>query len=413
MSAPWFEDVCVVDVSAGRISDPQAVAIEGGRIVAFAPTAPRDAETIEGDGKFLAPGLIDTHVHFFLAGNATPLETYLRSSDEEKLATAESNASTALASGITTMRDCGAPAPLMAELRARLRRSPEIGPDVISCGAPLTRPRGHLHFFGEAVSTTENARAAVLRQLRGGNEFIKLIASGGGLTPHTDPADADLALPLMQEATGVAHSQGASVAAHCHATESILRALTAGVDVIEHASFVTREGRRFEPQIACRLRSAGAVVNPTVIGALRSAAEFRRVGQASNPADVSAIARLEGRLTNTARFRELGLKIVAGTDAGVTGTGFDSLVDELLAYQSVGFSAAEALRCATSDAAEYLGLGQRGQVLTGWRADLVLLEENPLADLRALRCPAFVMKGGRVVARGERVAPRLAVQSQG
>ena len=121
--------------------------------------------------------------------------------------------------------------------------------------------------------------------------------------------------------------------------------------------------------------------------------------------DSSAVARLEGRLTNAARFRELGMKIVAGTDAGVTNTGFESLVDELLAYTRVGFSNTEALRTATCAAAEHLGLGQRGQVRTGWQADLLLLAENPLTDLEALRQPVLVMKSGRVVvASGQRTA---------
>src|SRR5581483_8319668 len=266
MSTVWFQEVRVVEVAAGRVTAPQAVAVEDGRIAEIAAAPPRDAAVIKGAGRFLAPGLIDAHVHFFLAGNATPLETYLGSSEEVRLAIAEQNARLALASGITTMRDCGAPAAPMAELRARLRRAPELGPHVVSCGAPLTRPRGHLHYFGEEVSTTAEVRAAVLRQLQGGNEFIKLIASGGGLTPNTDPAAADLAQPLMSEAVGVAHAQGAAVAAHCHATESMERALVAGVDVIEHASFVTRDGHRFDDAIACRLRSAGIVVDPTVVG---------------------------------------------------------------------------------------------------------------------------------------------------
>jgi imidazolonepropionase-like amidohydrolase len=89
---------------------------------------------------------------------------------------------------------------------------------------------------------------------------------------------------------------------------------------------------------------------------------------------------------------------VAGTDAGVTNTGFNSLVDELLAYVSVGFSCAEALRTATSDASEYLHLGAMGQVREGFRADLLLVSENPLVDLTTLREPQLVMKSGRVVA---------------
>lgn len=393
----WITGAQVVDVAAGSVSPPQAIAVTDGRIAAFAPSAPAGAETIDAGGLFAAPGLIDAHVHFFLAGDATPLRTFVASSDEQRLATAEHNARLALQSGITTMRDCGAPAGLMSELRARVARDPARGPHLVTCGAPLTRKAGHLHFFGEEVATTLEVRSAVARQLEAGNEFIKLITSGGGLTPGTDPAEADLPEPLIAEAVTVAHANSAPVAAHCHATESIVRALEAGVDVIEHASFITRTGYAFDADIACRLRDAGTIVSPTVMGALRSAAEFRKMGQGHNRADITAIERLEGRLKNSGRFRELGMKIVAGTDAGVTNTGFDALVEELLAYASVGFSHAEALRTATCDAADYLRLGRCGQLREGFQADLVLLRGNPMVDLAALRAPLLVMKSGEVM----------------
>ena len=398
MSDPlWFTGVRIIDVIAGRTSERQSIAVEDGTIAAISLNPPIDADHIPVDGLFMAPGLIDAHVHFFLAGDVSPAQTFFLSSDEQKLATAESNARIALESGITTMRDCGAPAALMAEFRARIARNAIPAPNVVSCGAPLTRPSGHLHFLGEQVRCEQDVCNAVHRQLSSGHEFIKLIASGGGLTPDTDPAEADLAEDLMRTAVEMAHRSGATVAAHCHATESIRRAVDVGVDVIEHASFVTRQGYFYDAPLACRLRDAGTVISPTVTGALRSAAELRRSGRPYNQSDRGAVERLEGRLRNSAHFRELGIKIVAGTDAGITNTRFDSLLDELRSYVAVGFSPAEALRTATSDSAEYLHLGKRGQLRVGWQADLLLLDANPLENLEVLRKPVLVMKKGQIV----------------
>jgi imidazolonepropionase-like amidohydrolase len=240
-------------------------------------------------------------------------------------------------------------------------------------------------------------RSAALQLFAEENEFLKIMASGGGLTPGTRPADADFPYDLMREAVAVAHANGRTVAAHCHATESIRLAVKAGVDVIEHASFVDDNGKHhFVRSLAEELRDSGIVVCATISGALRSANEFIKNGPA-NALDVGAVARLRGRLTNAAHFYQLGVKLVAGTDCGITRTPFNSLVDEILAHRQVGMSSAEALRSATSDAARYLRLGRIGEVRIGYRADLVVLADDPLRDLETLRTPEVVMKSGKVV----------------
>jgi imidazolonepropionase-like amidohydrolase len=248
------------------------------------------------------------------------------------------------------------------------------------------------------VATVEDVRRLVEWHLGQGAGFVKLMASGGGLTPGTVPHEADLPLELMRAAAELAHAHGVQITAHCHATESITRALDAGLDMIEHVSFTEPPGRyRYDEDITRRIRDRGVVVSPTVYCALRTARHFRESGVVHNANDLAAVERLEGRLTNTAHFHRLGLKIIGGTDCGATDTPFDSLVDELVTYTQAGLSNAEALRTVTSDSAAYMNLPRLGEVKVGHQADLVLTAANPLEDLNALRQPLMVFKSGRLV----------------
>src|SRR5262249_17310459 len=154
----------------------------------------------------------------------------------------------------------------------------------------------------------------------------------------------------------------------------------------EHVSFTEPPGRyRYDEEITKRIRDRGIIVSPTVEGALRTARRFRQSGKAHNPGDLAAVERLEGRLTHTAHFHRPGMKIIGGTDCGATDTPFDPLVDEILAYTRAGLSNAEALRTVTSNSATFVKLPRLGEVKEGYRADLILVEGDPLADLNALR----------------------------
>ena len=410
MSDLRIADVTVVDVMGGVTRPGRTVSVSGGVItdVAAAGEArPSEAATtIDGTGRFLCPGLIDTHVHFFLDGSGAPRQNFVAAGESERWAVALHNASVAIAAGITTMRDLAAPAAPMFRLRREIEAGQVVGPHVVCCGYALMRPGGHCHWLGGIeVTSKEEVRAAVERQFAQGGDYVKLMASGGGLTPGTRPHEADLPLELMREAVEVAEAHGTYVTAHCHATESIERAIQAGLTMIEHATFAEPPGvYRYDPEIARRILDAGIVVVPTVFCALQNADKFERQGRTYNPEDVGAVARLRGRLTNTGLFHRLGVPQIAGTDCGAIDTGFDALVDELLTYVQAGMSNAEALRSATSLAAEHLRLGPVGQVAPGQRADLVLIDDDPLADLRHLREPRLVIKAGAVAHRREPAA---------
>jgi len=287
----------------------------------------------------------------------------------------------------------------MFELERQVKSGEVPGPHIISCGYALMRPAGHCHWLGGGeVKTVADVRRIIDHNLERGAFFVKLMASGGGLTPGTVPHEADLDLELMREAAEIAHANGTHVTAHCHATGSIERAVEAGLDMIEHVNFVEPPGRyRYDEEIALRIREHGIVVSPTVFGALQTVKRFRAAGSVHNSGDVAAVERLEGRLVNTGHFHRLGLKIIGGTDCGATDTPFDSLVDEIITYTRVGLSSAEVLRTVTSDAAEFLGLSAIGQVKETYRADLTLLAGSPFEDLEHLRRPLSVFKAGALV----------------
>jgi imidazolonepropionase-like amidohydrolase len=345
----------------------------------------------------MLPGLIDAHVHFFFDCSADPVRAFLASDDDTRLQTAASNAAVGLAAGITTMRDLGAPRNLMEYFFRQVQRGEVKGPHIISSGAPLTRQGGHCHFFGGEVTTAQDVQRTVEQHIASGCQCVKIMASGGGMTAGTRPSEADFPLELMRLAREVAHAHGVPITAHCHATESIRRSIDAGLDSIEHVSFLEPDGRpRFDEDLAIRLRDAGVAVCPNVANGLRAANVFRTFGT-YHEGDPTVIERLEARRGFTKEFHRLGLTILGGSDCGTNDTPFDVLIDEVQAFKSVGFTNAEALRSVTSECAHNLWLPRTGEVKVGYDADLIFLDTNPLDDLAALRQLAIVMKSGEVV----------------
>jgi len=394
-----IDQVHVVDVAQGRIDQHRSVILQDGTIQEVCSADQNiSGNRIEGAGRYLCPGLIDGHAHFFLDASSNPRGHFLDADETTRMNVARQNAQIAIAAGITTIRDCGAPASLMWQLQSEIDAGETVAPHILSCGSPLMRTQGHCHFLGGEVASVKQVRDVVAQQINSGARFVKLMASGGGLTPGTNPGEADLSLELMRAAADAAHDHGVHITAHCHATDSITRAIEAGLDMIEHASFVELDGRyHYNESIAKLVRDQGVVVSPTVFAALRTANRFRESKSSHNPQDVAAVERLEGRLTNTGHFYRLGMKILGGTDCGATDTPFDSLVDELIAYTQAGLSNIEALQTVTCDSAKYLRLGRVGEVKPGYGADLMLIASNPLQDLNALRKPSIVVKAGSIV----------------
>jgi imidazolonepropionase-like amidohydrolase len=394
-----IRNVSVVDTTAGELRPPADLVLRGGLIAQPGSALVEDvpANIIDGRGLYACPGLIDCHTHLFLDAGSDPRGVFLATTDAEKLRTAAINAAIALQTGVTTIRDCGAPAPLIFRFKAAVENGIVPGPRILTCGAPLTRPRGHCHFFGIEVDDADAVRRAIDAQVRMGATFVKVIASGGGLTPGTRPAEADFPIELMRVAVEAARANGIYVTAHCHATESIERAIHAGVEIVEHATFLNVNGEpRFEADLVRQMCDRGMVVSPTVISGMRIAESIRRTGH-RNGDDLNAVERLEARRRNLGLFFEQGIEIIAGTDCGVPNTTFDSLPHELSAYVEAGMSAAAALKSATSGSARHLRRPDLGVIRPGAPADVLLLRSNPLEDIQALGTPVAIFKAGELV----------------
>lgn len=391
MASLRIPGVRIADVVTGRVSEPSTVVVRGDRIASIVE-APAP-----GEPRYLAPGLVDAHVHLVFDAGSDPVRSYRALDHEGRLRVALANAQVAIRAGITTVRDLGAPLACIAEAAATIARGEAPGPDIVHAGASITRVGGHLGMFGGEVRDAREARALVARQVAAGARAVKLVVSGGGLTPGTRPDRAELPAPIVRAAVEAARSLGVPVAAHCHASAAIARAVRAAVTTIEHASFVSAQGVVvFDGELAARMLDADIAAVPTLSGALRTAARYRLVG-AHNPADRDAIARLESRRALTAQLLELGVSILAGSDSGVTDTPHDSLHDELAALVDIGLSPPEAIRTATVEAAQRLGLADRGSVEVGKRADLLILDTDPLVHLAALRSPRSVIAAGRLL----------------
>ena len=318
-----------------QLITPGAVTIAADAITYVGPMteAPTTGERIDLGDVTLMPGLIDVHVHLTFSATETVVEDYLADSTEMHLMRAVENARRALFAGITTVRECGGRNAEVFALREASQRGIILAPRIIAAGASITTTGGHCWFFGLEADNEDDLRRAVRQQVKAGADFIKVMATGGGLTPRTNPAAPQYAqqhmLAIVEEATRLGNLR---ISAHCHGTPGILYAARAGVTTIEHCSFQNPTGYEYNQEAALAVRAAGCYVCPTIAIAERASHSF--------PADhriPQMRKRILGpRIANLRLLRELGVPLISGSDAGVTLTPFEDfaynvtmLVDEV------------------------------------------------------------------------------------
>jgi imidazolonepropionase-like amidohydrolase len=357
--------------------------LEGDAIGEF--DAGDDGPVVDLDGAYLLPGLVDCHVHFDLAAHPLAYVHWDRSGFVRSI-TCLHNGLLALRAGITSVRDLGSVDHLVLEYAAHVRAGAVTGPRISAAGRPITITGGHCAQYGLVADGPVAVRTAVRAQIAGGAPVVKLMATGGISTPG-NPGVPGLNLDEMTAAVEEAHKLGARVAAHAHSPAGITAALTAGVDTIEHAAFADDDALGL-------LKSTGTTLVPTV-SALNNIAPG--VGIPDDTVEKSLAAR-ETYRANTARAIGAGVRIAAGTDAGTAFNPIGGLVDELDMYRAGGMSAYEAVRSATVHAGPVVG-GQVGIIAPGYRADLLVLDEDPREDLTVLRKPGRIISRGKVLHR--------------
>ncbi len=405
----------LVDGTGRATQSNSAVWIQSGRIRALgdAPRIGQDAAPTTrridlGDDACLAPGLIDGHTHLSLAGDGRPYTEMFSESDEMMVLTGALNLRLHLHAGITTIREHGARNRVGFTLKDGLGRGYIPGPRMLVSGRPITCTGGHFHMCNETADGEQEIRASVRSLVHEGADYIKIMASGGG-TAGTDPTRASYSVAELHAAVHEAHHFHRLTAAHCRAKESMVHAVEAGIDLMEHAEFLEPDGDlHFDPDLAQKMAESGIWISPTLQAWCRwpQVVELRRRRDTAEatPADLAELQSLEtrasGRLDVMRRMLDIVGKerIVPGTDSGVNDLAFGHLDYDLELLVEVGFTPAEALESATRVSAEAVGLqAEIGTLEVGRIADLVAFAGDPTKDISNLSNLVAVFQSGQRV----------------
>lgn len=379
--------------------------VEGETIAALEPfDAPADGRPqrlIALPEHYLLPGLINTHVHLEFSASPTPLADYLAETPGERLLRVLGAAHKLLLSGVTTARDCGSHWAALAVAR-RPDLSPLPLPRLLMSGPPITVRRGHLHMMGGEAESEDEIRSLIESLCAQGATSLKVMASGGGMTPGTLPEKATYDVARLKLIAGEARTRGMPSAAHVLATESIRRAAEAGFDSLEHCAFFARNAkgwteRRYEAAVGDRVAASGAAMMAGLSTAVRSLEPIQKNG----PRDEEEAFKLEENdrlLENFSRLVACGVQMVCGSDAGVRHTPFEETWLEYALMVRAGLKPVEAIRSATLRAARALLIDHHvGRIAPDFSADLIAVKSNPLENAEAFRDVDFVMRAGEIV----------------
>jgi len=388
----------LLDVKTGKLLDSQTLIVVGDTIQSIAPSAqvpvqPGDA-VIDLSGLTVLPGLIDVHTHLTFNTNFDPYYT-LTQTDAKEAINGVVNARATLLAGITSVRNVGADGYTDVDLRDAINSGQVIGPHMQVSGPLIGITGGHcdddllpfrFHAAGDGVADgIAQVQHMVRQNIKYGADLIKICATGGVLSRGDDPQASQYTLEEMQAIVADAHRLGRRVAAHAHGAQGIFWATEAGVDSIEHGSYIDDAG-------IAAMKKHGTYLVPTLYledwmvqnGNLPPFSHQKMVA-------ISAVAK-----QNIKHAIDAGVKIAMGTDAAVYPHGLNA--HELDVYvNQLGMAPLAALQTATVNAADLMGWSAKtGSLEPGKWADIIAVEKNPIDDVRVLQDVKFVMKAGVV-----------------
>jgi imidazolonepropionase-like amidohydrolase len=388
----------LLDVKSGNEPTGQTIIITGDRITAIAPTASTPRQT--GDTEIdltrytVMPGLIDVHTHLTMATNFDPFYELTMTPAKEAIIGVE-NAKVTLEAGFTTVRNVGADDYTDVALRDEINAGHIPGPHMQVSGPALGITGGHMdenllpfeyHVHGQGVADGIPAVQHQVREnIKYGADLIKIGATGGVLSKGDDPQASQYTLEEMQAIVADAHRLGRKVAAHAHGAQGILFATEAGVDSIEHGSYINDE------DIAL-MKKKGTYLVPTayLIDWAQQYANLPPI-YAQKMKDVSAVEK-----ANIRHAIQSGVKIALGTDAAVYPHGLNAHEVDVYVNQ-FGMSPLQGIQTGTINAADLMAWTDRtGTIEPGKWADIIAVEGDPLKDVKILQHVNFVMKSGTV-----------------
>jgi imidazolonepropionase-like amidohydrolase len=390
----------VLDVKTGKMLADQTIVIEDGKIVSAGPSSeskpPANAMLIDLSNATVLPGLIDAHTHLTMdptfgyerLGLSIPRETLIGAK----------NARVTLQAGFTTVRNVGAAGYSDVALRDAINAGDVPGPRMLVSGPPLTITGGHAdnnllpfeyHATSDGVADgVDGVRHMVRQNIKYGADLIKFMASGGVLSKGDNPQASQYTLEEMKAIVAEAHRLGRKVAAHAHGAQAILWASEAGVDSIEHGSYI-------DDAAIAEMKKNGTYLVPTLyLGDWFL--ENAEIIHLPDFLQAKAKAVIPAARKNVAQAFASGVKVAFGTDAAVYPHGLNA--HEFAVMVKLGLTPLQAIQAATVNAADLLGWsGKVGSLDAGAWGDIVAVDGDPLKDVTTLERVKFVMKGGEVV----------------
>lgn len=361
---------------------------ENGIISEIAPTSKEKADyEIDGEDGYLIPGLIDLHVHVIWDGSEDPVSMTEKEGYEQMLMRAVGNGYHYLEHGITTVRDIGSIDDISIHVAKAIRRGIIKGPEIITSGKTLTMTGGHDPFWANFVDGKDDALKGVREQIYKGATVIKISASGGvyGRSEGESAGQSELSLEEMTIICDEAHKFGLNVASHAIGRESIKNSILAGVDTIEH-------GHYMDDELMDLMEENKVAWNPTLF-VYRQVAEHQGVPEYARE-KAKEIVKIHDAAFK--KYHKRNILIGAGSDAGSPGVSHHALKDEMYAMNETIQDNKETLKTATVTAGKILKR-EKGIILEGYEADLVILKVNPLENLEHLNTIQQVIVKGESV----------------
>jgi imidazolonepropionase-like amidohydrolase len=394
----------LIDVRSMQVLKEESVIIQGNKIVDIVKGYPAPAsgeKTIDLKSKTVMPGLMDCHVHLEDEISPRDFEKQFKLNPADYAFQSIGYAEKTLMAGFTTVRDLGGTG-VNISLRNAINKGLVKGPRIYTAGKALSSTGGHgdptnglrEDLMGNpgpsqgVVNGPEECRKAVRMRYKEGSDLIKILATGGVLSLEKDGAGAQFTEAEIRAVVETAKDYGMRVAAHAHGPEGIKRAVRAGVNSIEHGTYMDDEAIEL-------LKKNGVWYVPTITAGKSVADSAKNPG--FFPEIIAGKAAAVGpRIQSTfAKAYKAGVKIAFGTDAGVYAHGKNWI--EFVYMTEAGMPALEAIRSATLSAAELIGIEDRtGSIEKGKLADIVAVDGDPLKDIQAMGRMKFVMKEGMV-----------------
>lgn len=396
-----YRDANVFDAVDGEVHQV-SFRVEDDRITAMGLASSvdtEDAETVDLSGRYVMPGLFNVHSHMFM----DPINNRLdHLTETEATLNAVHNLRDLLHSGVTTVRECGDPFDVDVKIKRYAQSNADFeAPRIVASGRPMSMTGGHGDFvegpngelgnFSHLVDSPDEMRKAVRTAFRNGADGIKMMATGGVMSPGDRVNDTALTVEEMRAGVEEAHHKGRKVAAHAQGNAGIQNALDAGVDSIEHGIYIDESQAEF-------MARNGVFLVPTLCATWGISERGRGI--------VPAFMEKKNDQVQADFFRNMrmahdkGVTFAVGTDAGTPFNDFATgTCEEMwLLVEKAGLSIVEALLAGTANAARLLGVDDdRGTLQVGRRADFLVLDSDPTRDIRAVaQQDKAVVKGGRL-----------------